>query len=41
MYANGDFGREGQVLHWGACRSAVVGQRADDLEDTIELVKPR
>ena len=36
LYANGDFGRDGQVLSWGACRSAVVGHRADELEDLID-----
>ena len=39
MWANGDWGREGVVLSWGSCRSAVVGARADALEDLAAELK--
>jgi uncharacterized protein YecT (DUF1311 family) len=30
-YANGSFGREGQVLHFAACRGAIIEARITDL----------
>lgn len=32
FYDNGDFGREGQVLHFPACRAAVIAQRTEALK---------
>jgi uncharacterized protein YecT (DUF1311 family) len=32
FYANGDFGREGMVLHFYACRGAVIADRRHALE---------
>lgn len=32
-YASGAFGREGQVLDYGACKAALISQRIDDLTD--------
>lgn len=41
FYANGEWGREGEVVHFGYCRAAVVSKRADDLEDLIDDVARR
>jgi len=30
---NGDFGREGQVIHFPACRAGVIEQRTKQLEE--------
>jgi Uncharacterized protein conserved in bacteria len=31
FYANGDFGREGQVVHYVECRAAIIEARISDL----------
>lgn len=33
FYANGDWGREGQVLHYPACRATVIEARTKQLQD--------
>lgn len=33
FYANGDFGREGQVLHYPACRASVIEDRTKQLKE--------
>jgi uncharacterized protein YecT (DUF1311 family) len=37
FYANGSFGREGQVLHFFACRGAIIEARITDLKSIYEL----
>lgn len=32
FYANGDFGREGQVLHFPSCRAELIAQRTATLD---------
>ncbi|WP_159590122.1 lysozyme inhibitor LprI family protein [Chelativorans xinjiangense] len=32
FYANGDWGREGQVLEYAACQAGVIAARTKDLE---------
>ncbi len=32
FYDNGDFGREGQVLHFPACRAEIIAQRTATLD---------
>lgn len=32
FYGNGDFGREGQVLHFPACRAEVIARRTEALK---------
>ncbi len=32
FYANGDWGREGQVLHYAACRAGIIATRTRELE---------
>ncbi|WP_089176184.1 lysozyme inhibitor LprI family protein [Bosea sp. AS-1] len=32
FYDNGDFGREGQVLHFPACRAEVIARRTEALK---------
>jgi uncharacterized protein YecT (DUF1311 family) len=32
FYANGDWGRQGQVLDYAACRAAVIEERTEALE---------
>lgn len=39
--ANGDFGREGQVLDFPACRAEIIAQRIDYLDALREFVGPR
>jgi uncharacterized protein YecT (DUF1311 family) len=36
LWANGDWGREGQVLEMPACREAVVAARAKELEAIVD-----
>ena len=37
FYANGTFGREGQVLHFFGCRGAIIKARIADLNSVYEL----
>ena len=37
FYANGSFGREGQVLHFYGCRSAILKARISDLQGLYDL----
>ena len=37
FYANGSFGREGQVLHFYGCRGAIIEARVSDLKGIYEL----
>lgn len=37
FYANGSFGREGQVLHFYGCRAAIIKARISDLSNAYEL----
>jgi uncharacterized protein YecT (DUF1311 family) len=37
IYANGYFGREGQVLHFVGCRAAIIEARISDLKGVYEL----
>jgi uncharacterized protein YecT (DUF1311 family) len=32
FYASGDFGREGQVLEFSACKAVIIAQRIDSLK---------
>lgn len=36
--ANGDYGREGQVLHFPICRADIIEQRIEYLKNLSELV---
>ena len=33
MWANGDWGRQGQVLSWGMCRAGVIATRVQELRE--------
>lgn len=37
FYANGSFGREGQVLHYVGCRAAIIEARISDLNAVYGL----
>ena len=37
FYANGSFGREGQVLHYVGCRAAIIEARISNLNAVYEL----
>jgi uncharacterized protein YecT (DUF1311 family) len=37
VYANGSFGREGQVLHFILCRAGIISARISDLKGIYEL----
>lgn len=41
FYANGDWGREGQVLHYGACRASIIAARTRTLQDYGKFFAPR
>lgn len=36
FYANGDWGREGQVIHALACQADLIADRTKELEDYLE-----
>lgn len=38
FYANGDWGREGHVLHYAGCVAGVIERRTRELADYIEFV---
>ena len=38
FYTTGDFGREGQVLHFGACKAEVVAERAQFLKQLADFL---
>jgi uncharacterized protein YecT (DUF1311 family) len=38
LYANGDWGRDGQVVDFGLCRAQVIEARVDDLEGLEQMV---
>lgn len=40
FYANGEWGREGSVVHFMLCRAAVIAARTKDLEDYGTFFKP-
>ena len=40
FYATGDYGREGQVLHYPMCRAQVIAARTRDLEEVAAFLKP-
>ena len=40
LYATGDYGREGQVLHYPMCRAQVIAARIRDLEGLAVFLKP-
>lgn len=41
FYANGDWGREGQVLHFSACRARVIAERTQALQDYGTFLAPQ
>lgn len=41
FYANGDWGREGQVLHFLDCRAEVIAARTRELDNYFEFVSPK
>jgi uncharacterized protein YecT (DUF1311 family) len=40
FYANGDWGREGQVLHFPNCRASLIAERTATLEAYGAFFKP-
>jgi uncharacterized protein YecT (DUF1311 family) len=41
VYANGDWGREGEVLSFPACRAGVIAERTKALNSYIEQMSPQ
>lgn len=41
FYRNGDFGREGQVLHGPCCLAGVIARRRDELADIEAFLAPQ
>lgn len=41
LYANGEWGREGQVIHFAGCRAAIIHDRTEELESIVEMAQPR
>ena len=38
FYANGDWGREGQVLHFATCRAGIIESRTKQLREYGEFI---
>lgn len=41
LFANGEWGREGQVLHYPACRAEVIAERTKALQAYGEFFQPK
>ena len=40
FYTNGEWGHEGEVIHFAGCRAVIIHDRTKQLESIVEMVQP-